>query len=547
MLWVGLLLALHFALALWVATKNSVSFDENFHLPAGVVALTRGDFTSSYAQPPLARELCGAAALAAGARLPDPASEAPGDERRLGESFMRRNADRFTRVFMAGRAVVALMSVMLAWLLWRLATRWYGARAGLLALAAWTFAPEALAHASVVGVDMPTALTGFGAVIAGHAWLRTGRWRAWAASAAWIAAAFLVRFSAVQLLLVLVVLAALLAWRGRLASAPRTVLGLALLGVVALLAVNVGYRFTGTGAALRTVPFNSANFQALAHRFPGLPLVLPRGYVQGLDYLSYLSEPGRKVSYFLGRMREGPDWRYFPVALAAKWPLGLLALVVARIAHVTLTRRARFDREIALLVPAGAVLLTAMSTNLDYGLRYVLPMLPYVCVWVAGLASAGGTRRAVSPVWARLAVVLVALEAAESVRALPYPLAFFNLAAGGPGRGDRIVNDSNVDWGQGLLALKAEMRARGIDHVQMLYHGTTDPAIYGIRYLPYIDGKLDPETEYIAVSSYFLVGLPARVVTPHGYSETLRFGFGPLLDRVPDARPAGCMYLFKVR
>ena len=75
---------------------------------------------------------------------------------------------------------------------------------------------------------------------------------------------------------------------------------------------------------------------------------------------------------------------------------------------------------------------------------------------------------------------------------------------------------------------------------------------YGIRTVfgmggSYIDGKLDPGTEYIAVSSYFLVGLPARVITAHGYSETLRFGFGPLLDRVPDARPAGCMYLFKVR
>ena len=141
-----------------------------------------------------------------------------------------------------------------------------------------------------------------------------------------------------------------------------------------------------------------------------------------------------------------------------------------------------------------------------------------------------------------------AAVSAETARALPYPLAFFNAFAGGPGRGDRIVNDSNVDWGQGLLALRDEMRTRGIARLQLVSHGTTDPALYGIDYVPFFGGALDSTVDYVAVSSYFLVGLPARIMTSQGYtSEPKRFDFTPLLAREPEARPAGCLYLYKVR
>jgi hypothetical protein len=538
------LLALHFALCCWVASRNSVTFDENFHLPAGVVALTRGDFTTSYAQPPLSRELSAIAALAAGAREPDPASERIGDERAMGESFMRRNADRYLRVFVAGRLVTALFSLALGLMLWQVARRWYGERAGLVALAAWTLAPEALAHASLVGVDVPTALATFGVAISGFAWLRTGQWKRWAICALWIAAAFLVRFSAVQLFPVLLVLAVLLAWRRRLASSPRTLLGFVLLGLVAIVAVNAGYRFEHTGAMLGGPAYLSDRFQHLAKQWPALRLPLPAGYVRGLDYLAYLSQPGLKSSYFLGKVVDGHDWRYFPVAIAVKWPLGLLGLLLLGIVYRVRVRRVRLDREFALLVPAAAVILTAMSANLDFGVRYVLPALPLLCVW-ASAPLAEATRARGVRAWANVALVLVAVETVECVTALPYPLSFFNLAAGG--RGDRIVNDSNADWGQGLLALKDAMRERGIGKIQLIYHGTTDPGIYGIDYVPYISGKLDPTTSWLAVSSYFRVGLPARLMLRQGYSDLRVYDLKAFDTRVPDARPGGCMYLYRMR
>ena len=538
------LLVLHAALAVWVSARNSVSFDEGFHLSAGVAAITRGDFTSSCAQPPLPRVLAGAAALLAGARPPQAGYAQPGNERLLAEGFMRANAAKFHRVFMAARLVTTLCSLVLAWLLWRLARRWAGELGGLLALAAYALAPEALAHASVVSVDMPTALLFFATSLTGARFLRTGRWRDFAALAACWAAAFLTRFSAVQLYAVLILLALVHAALGRLARPRVAALGLLALPLVALVALTAGYLFQGVGVPLGSLPFISPAFVALARQFPGVPAPLPAPYLLGLDGLSALAQPGLKASYLLGAVRRSHDWRYFPVALAVKWPLGLLALMLLRMVHVAVGGARRAVRELTLLVPALVVLVWSMSTNLDYGVRYLLPVLPLLCVWAALIAApAGAGLRRAGRAWPLAAALCVGAEALESARAMPYPLAFFN-----PFGSDRIVNDSNVDWGQGLIALREELRDLHIGRVHLAYHGLVDPAVYGIDYVPYVGGTPDSTSDYLAVSSYFLVGLPARTMTRRGSSEQLLLlQMGPLLHETPLSRPAGCMYLFRIR
>src|SRR5689334_21266745 len=74
------LLALHSVLVMWVARENSLTFDENFHVPAGVRILRAQDFATSYAQPPLPKTLYAVAAMIAGSRDPDPRQAGPGPE-----------------------------------------------------------------------------------------------------------------------------------------------------------------------------------------------------------------------------------------------------------------------------------------------------------------------------------------------------------------------------------------------------------------------------------------------------------------------------------
>jgi hypothetical protein len=204
------------------------------------------------------------------------------------------------------------------------------------------------------------------------------------------------------------------------------------------------------------------------------------------------------------------------------------------------------------LAPAAILLLAGMFVlQLNIGVRYLFTLVPLLCVWLGGFAGPDarvgaaawrGARR-----WAIAGAVLAALQAVEVLAASPWYLAFFNRAIGGPGAGYSLINDSNVDWGQGLIALREELRRRGIRRVNLAYHGTTDPAIYGIDYIPFMGGDPSHESDWLAVSSYFYVGLWQRMTTQRGRTSLpMKFDFRGLWGTPPVATVAGCIYLYRV-
>jgi hypothetical protein len=550
---VAALIAIHLALVGWGMARNSVMFDENFHLPAGVAIVARRDFGVSLAQPPLIKSACALAALAAGARVPPPRAHLPNAEYQVGEDFERANADRYTRVYTAARLVIAALALLLALLVWRWARRLHGARGAALALAAYVLAPEAVAHAGIVGMDLPVALGCTAALYSFWRFARGGQWCWWGATALAVGLTVLTRFSAIQLGPALLALAALGSLTGRLRRPGRVWAGLALLPLTSLLALNAGYLGRTSFAPLSSWHFVSPSFQQLQRAWPGLRLPLPNACLLGLDYLSSMQAAGGTHTFLMGRISEHTWWYYVPFALAIKWPLGWLGLLAARgvlqAFHPSAARRAW--HEAFLWIPALTFLLIAMFVaRLDVGIRYLLPILPLLCVWVGGLAPhparwraapRGATRR-----WAIAAALLVAIEATETSSAAPYDLSFFNALAGP--HPDRLINDSNVDWGQGLIALRDELRRRGIARVHLAYHGTADPALYGIDYVPFLGGRPGPESDWLAVSSYYFVGLPQRMITPAGRTQqAVQLDFRALWGREPDAHPARCMYLFRLR
>lgn len=539
--WVAALLVVHAVLALWAMNRNSVTFDENFHLPAGLMIVERADYTGSVAQPPLPKVLFALPSVLLGAQLPDERAMASGDEGTVGESFMRKNWGRYAQLFFASRLVALLFSLALATLIWRWTRALHGEAAGVLAVALYALSPEALAHAGIVGTDLPTALAFTLALFTLWRFLGSPTRGHWLLMALAWAVAFLTRFSAVQLVPVFVLVTLLAHWRGRLAR-PRPVwLGLLALAPVAWLAVDVGYLFAFHPGSWSELPFRSSVFTGFLQRFPWISVPLPTAYVAGLDYMLMLNEHGS--TYLLGRIHEGAVWSYFPLALLFKLPLGTWGALIARA-----TVRPREANETG--VPAGWVIGAATAvllvmalffTRYNFGIRYLLPLLPLACIWCGGLLDLQ-VRRPLR----RVGVALTILLALETSLAAPWFLSFYNWPSARTGSSDRLVNDSNVDWGQGLIALREEMARRGIQRIHLSYHGTTDPAVYGIDYVPYLGGPVGRESDWIAVSSYYFVGLAQRMMTPEGPTPSAHIDFQPLWSRVPDARPAGCMYLFRL-
>ena len=136
---------------------------------------------------------------------------------------------------------------------------------------------------------------------------------------------------------------------------------------------------------------------------------------------------------------------------------------------------------LCLLVPLGIYGLSALSTNVNLGLRHVLPLYPFLYILIGvGFARMLAEHRRNAAI---LAAVLAVGLAAETLAAYPNYVAFFNVAAGGSRGGLRLLSDSNLDWGQDLRLLadwqrRPEHRDRPL---YLCYFGTADPAYYGIE------------------------------------------------------------------
>jgi hypothetical protein len=214
--------------------------------------------------------------------------------------------------------------------------------------------------------------------------------------------------------------------------------------------------------------------------------LLPQAWLNGLLYTQQ-SAVLRKT-YLLGEFSMTGWWYYFPVTMLVKSPLALLAATGCAIAiGVIVWRRQRptILREHGwtigcFAVPVGVYMLASMTSNLNLGIRHVLPVYPFIFV-ATGAAAAHAWR--MKPKVVKLAgAALVTVLGIETLAAFPDYLAFFNAAVGGSRGGIHILGDSNLDWGQDLPRL----REWQLDHpgvpLSFCYFGMADPKYFEIDY-----------------------------------------------------------------
>ena len=226
------------------------------------------------------------------------------------------------------------------------------------------------------------------------------------------------------------------------------------------------------------------------------------------------------AAYLMGDFSSTGWWYFFPLAFLIKTPLPTLLLVafgcwsLCRQMHSD----ARLELGFLLLPPLLLAALFVASGSKNIGLRYLLPVYPFLFL-VAGAALRSASSVHLSSRSAYRSLLLAALclwYAVGTARIHPHHLAYFNELIGGPQNGYRYLVDSNLDWGQDLKGLKRFMDARGIERIKLSYFGTVDPALYGLEYewlpsflLPRRSAPpiVLPTSGYIAVSVTNLAGV----------------------------------------
>jgi hypothetical protein len=524
-----------------VRTKSS-TYDEPIHALGGWTHLRFGDFRNNFEDPPLwqywAALPVGKDALKVNWGLPswtgmnqfndaqqwifavNTLYRTPGND---GEGFIQQMRAQMIWVGV-------LLGAVICWWSWRLG----GALAAIAATAFFALDPNFLAHAALVKNDVPMALVMF--VFAIAMW-RVGQkltlLRALVLSLV-VGLGMTVKFSAgilVPMAVVILGIRALLpdpweSWVARnlfplvLKTRLQRILAAAsvmvLMGVVSIFCIWMAYGFRFHAAndpdfkintpfilsqaastdTMKKHPDTQPSAEEIKAWQPDFFIrtieyglehqLLPEAWLNGLLFVHARS--GIRSSFLLGHKSQVGFWYYFPLAMLFKTATATLVAGFVllglwgtkKITHRKELKLVDVWTMIVLTIPFAMYLLSAMTSNLNIGLRHVLPLYPFIYVWL-GLGTAWAVAR-----WRKRATVVVCGVAialvVEACQAWPNYLAFFNAPSGGSQGGLQLLGDSNLDWGQDLPLLAQWQKDHPNRILYLSYFGMADPEAYGIVY-----------------------------------------------------------------
>ena len=419
--------------------------DEPNHIACGMEWLDKGKYTYEAQHPPLARV---AAALGPYPRCirsqgsPTPNNLTVPEE---GTKILYRDRHYDLTLALARLGLLPFFWIACLTMYWW-GQRYFGATAAVVTVFLFSFLPPVLAHAGLATTDM--ALTAFlgAAFVSALAWLEQPGPRGGALFGACTALAMLSKFSVVAFLPASLAVALIwflsaerptLAWLAAAVKRRLPSFGLAVL--VGLLVIWAGYRFS----------FGAPDFTSL--RLPA-PQVF-----SGIRAVMRHNATGHP-SYLLGERNITGFWYFYPVVLAVKTPLAFLFLLGYGVV-LALRKRSPYRRAWIPVSFAAGILLVGLESHINIGVRHILPIYMGFSI-LAAIAALRLLELSRARPWMRIGLaLLVAWFAGSSLLAHPDYLPYFNELAGS--EPEKIVVDSDLDWGQDMKRLATRLHQAG--------------------------------------------------------------------------------------
>ena len=406
----GVLCAAFFVNGLNDAIQNSAVADEvGGHTAAGYLYWTSGRYSGGIANFPLGHLLIG-----------------------LPAALFSRGYELFTEQhLLLFRLPNLVLGLLLGLALYRFTTDLLGRPAGIAALSLYALSPNILAHASLATLDVPMACFAFLTVYALWRYVKRPHWiRMFVLSLA-LACALATKIQALVLIPVVAGVLIVYALRDERVNVSRTWL---LLAAVPWVFINAVY----LNMPLRTGWLLPPSFLA----------ALATKLLHAQHAQSHAQD-----AYLLGQYSSDGWWYYFPLAILFKTPPATLVLLA-----LGLARRPTWPRALFIFLPAATLLGITMAARVNIGIRHVLPVYPFLFM-LAGYGAALLWQRS----WRGVILLGLGLSyVCEAVVIAPYHLSYFNVLAGGPSQGHRVLVDSNYDWGQNDRVLQRYIAARGV-------------------------------------------------------------------------------------
>lgn len=460
------------------------TWDEPFHIAAGMEWLEKGEYTYERFHPPLARVIVALGPYLTGVRGRGDLSS-HWDE---GNAILHTNGAYERNLslarcgnlvfFVSGSLIVALWALFL-----------FGRATSLLATLLFTTLPPIVAHAGLATLDMASAASVAGALFALTLWCDTPTMSRGVLVGLTTGLACLSKMSALAFLplaagVIGIVIIVHLFRRRQLDS--KTLISqvrrwsrhAALAFVTGALTIWAGYQFSARPLAR---PENRPHDQVdavlgkegIAHDVSYA--VVEHAFIPAPDFFKGVSNfrdrnNDGQLAIFMGDISRKGWWFFFPVMLLVKTPLPFLILMVVGFicAAVYCRRRESARLPFVILIAATLVILgIGAVSSVDNGVRQVLSVYPLFAI-VAGFGASRMFRT--SLISTALVGGLVTWQIVASLGAHPDYLAYFNeLASANP---EQIVVVGDLDWGQDLKRLSTELKNRGITDFAIKYNGS---------------------------------------------------------------------------
>ena len=505
------------------ASRFGQTWDEPAHLAAGMQWIAHGTYDYDPQHPPLAR-----IAIALGPHLAGATAHGQPTMWSEGNTILV-DSGPYARTLLLARLGVLPFFLLLLGVTWGWTRSLYGDVAAVIATLLVCTTPQILAHAGFATNDLPLTATLMAALWTFTRWLERpdpGRTLIFAVAGA---ATIATKFSSLPFFAIAAVLIIAAWWAipSPRAGGARRRLALGELREPLRMAVTAAV----VVAILLWAVYRFHTRLALGGR---LPVPAPE-LLTGIRALAAHNREGH-TSYLLGNVGTHGWWWYWWVALAVKTPLAFLSLSAVGVAWALGPVRRADWRTLAPLLSAIAVMVVAMISHIDIGVRHILTLYPLLAIPASGAAVALWERVPVRPIVRGVLGALIIWETAQAALAYPEFLADFNALAGR--HPERILVDSNLDWGQGLNQLADTLHARHAHAVTVFYFGSAPVGSVDLADTVRLGGAA-PATGLVAVSQTYLQGDYVSCFTwLRRYTPVARIGPSIVLyDIAPDTAP----------
>ncbi len=465
------------AVRLFISLQSTaLATDEFVHIPAGYVHLTIHRFDFNAEHPPLIKMLSAIPLLILKPSLPgDPQNKKDWmDWFKFCTDFFYLPAAKERQIITWARVPMIFVSCLLGLLIFEWTSSLFSPAAGIFALLLYTMEPNVLALSRFVYTDVGASLVYLAFFyLAWRCW-KTPRFANLLLVCLIACISPLVKHSMIVMFPIWLMFLAIMVFAKKL-TIRLSLMHVALSLVMLLFLLNLGYGF-------RTHAFDSHDLQVVSgwfglhtdklainkylDRYSILPV--PPDWIRGVDLVMNHNSLGH-YAYLSGRFSSMGWWYYFPLAFLVKVPVPIILITVISLGWLSAVLLFRRSADaLFLLLPILLYGGLAMSSNINIGIRHILPIFPFLFVSAGGLWHALHAKAR----WLRGAVVALGAWTVVCSLAIHYdPLEYFNELAGGAKNGWRYLGESNIDAGQNMMRLADYIKETRPEHLYMYLIG----------------------------------------------------------------------------